>query len=265
MEENNKNTKGFVKFLSEKGFYIVLFICAAVIGVCAWLLWFSAKNGSPDDSAAMMPDYTKTEIEIPAADKASDNFSDTESIGNRDSDSVSVGSWDDEYAEETEASTEEQDAEAISEAEAEPEAAATSTNEPESMATVRPVSGDISVGYAADELIYSKTMADWRTHDGIDIESSVGTKVKSIADGVVSDIYDDDMLGTTVVIDHENGLVSIYSNLAETPTVTKGSSVEMGEVIGSVGTTALLETADAAHLHFSMTLDGESVNPSDYL
>lgn len=274
MEDNNKKAKGFAKFLSEKGFYIVLFICAAVIGVCAWLLWFSAKNSSIDSSidssTVTAPDYTKTEIDIPSPGKtAEDSAGLEEALVGEDTDSVSVGSWDDEYAEDTETNAagenDVSEAEVSVEAEADAESETASAPEPGDINTVWPVSGEISAGYSIDELMYSKTMADWRTHDGIDIEASVGSKVRAMADGTVSEIYNDDMLGTTVVIDHGGGLMSVYSNLAETPTVAEGDTVKMGDTIGSVGATALLETAEAAHLHLSVTLNGDSVDPTDYL
>ena len=69
----------------------------------------------------------------------------------------------------------------------------------------------------------------------------------------------------TVIIDHTGGLKSVYSNLAEMPTVAVGDSVVAGEIIGSVGTTALAETNAGTHLHFAMTLDGQSVDPLEYM
>jgi murein DD-endopeptidase MepM/ murein hydrolase activator NlpD len=108
-------------------------------------------------------------------------------------------------------------------------------------------------------------MSDWRTHDGIDIAGTIGAKVMAAADGTVVDVITDDMLGTTVIIDHGKGLKSIYSNLAKTPVVKKGDKVAMGSVIGAVGDTALGESAEATHLHFAMTKNDAPVDPSKYL
>jgi murein DD-endopeptidase MepM/ murein hydrolase activator NlpD len=44
-----------------------------------------------------------------------------------------------------------------------------------------------------------------------------------------------------------------------------GDTVSVGEIIGSVGDTALCETNEVAHLHFAMSLDGAGVDPADYL
>ena len=70
---------------------------------------------------------------------------------------------------------------------------------------------------------------------------------------------------TTVVISHGGGIESVYSNLAELPTVTVGQSVAQGDTIGSVGTTALAEAGEVYHLHFAMRADGQSVDPAEYL
>jgi murein DD-endopeptidase MepM/ murein hydrolase activator NlpD len=108
-------------------------------------------------------------------------------------------------------------------------------------------------------------MADWRTHDGIDIKGLLGTKVMAAADGTVTDVFNDDLIGTTVIIDHGNGLKSIYANLAKTPPIKTGDKVAMGAVIGSVGDTALGETSEVSHIHFAITKNNEPVDPFNYL
>jgi murein DD-endopeptidase MepM/ murein hydrolase activator NlpD len=81
----------------------------------------------------------------------------------------------------------------------------------------------------------------------------------------VKSVAQDDLMGTTVIIDHGNGLKSIYSNLAATPTVSAGDSVDTGTVIGAVGDTAIAESERVSHLHFEMTKNGTAVDPSEYL
>ena len=128
-----------------------------------------------------------------------------------------------------------------------------------------PVNGSIISDYSVDALSYDVTMGDWRTHAGIDIGTSNGTAVKATAAGTVSAIYQDDLLGTTVVIEHSGDLTSIYSNLAAVPTVKVGDKVSTGTVIGAVGKTAIAESGLTPHLHFSMYKADEPVNPMDYL
>lgn len=99
----------------------------------------------------------------------------------------------------------------------------------------------------------------------MDIAASAGTTVMAPAGGTVSDLYTDDLMGTTVVILHADGVMSTCSNLAAVPTVEIGDTVRTGDVIGSVGTSAIAESEEAAHLHLSMTRNGVSVDPLEYL
>ena len=135
----------------------------------------------------------------------------------------------------------------------------------EELTFIWPLAGNVVSQFSNEELVYSKTMADWRTHNGVDISAQIGTKVMAAADGTVKDVYTDDLYGTTVVVDHGDGLLSIYSNLASVPTVVAGDYVSMGLVIGAVGDTALAEASETQHLHFEMQKDGAAVNPADYL
>ncbi|MBQ8801318.1 MAG: M23 family metallopeptidase, partial [Clostridium sp.] len=59
--------------------------------------------------------------------------------------------------------------------------------------------------------------------------------------------------------------VSTYSNLADKPAVSVGQEVDTGTVLGTVGNTAIAESAMPAHLHLEMTRNGEAVDPAIYL
>ena len=111
----------------------------------------------------------------------------------------------------------------------------------------------------------SETLADWRTHDGIDIKADAGTQVLAASSGTVLSVADDDLMGTTVVIAHDGGYETTYSNLQSVPTVAPEQYVSAGQVIGAVGTTSLAEASMAPHLHFSVTKDGEIIDPQEFL
>ena len=128
-----------------------------------------------------------------------------------------------------------------------------------------PVNGPVIVPHSVEVLAYDETMGDWRTHAGLDISVEMGCRVLATAAGTVSAVYEDELMGTTVEIDHGNGLVSIYSNLDAVTAVKTGSKVSTGTVIGSVGSTAAAESGRAPHLHFAMLKNGRAVNPEDYL
>lgn len=136
---------------------------------------------------------------------------------------------------------------------------------PQPLRTCSPVEGQTVAVYAMDGLSYNQTTRDWRTHDGMDIGADAGTAVCAAADGTVYAVYEDDTMGMTVVINHQDGYTTQYSSLAAEVAVAPGDEVVMGQTIGTVGTTALLETTLGHHVHFSVTRDGESVDPGKFL
>lgn len=126
-----------------------------------------------------------------------------------------------------------------------------------------PISGSVSRRHDPENLIYSPTMGDWRTHSGIDIAAKLGDTVKAVADGRVIEVREDVKMGVSVAIEHKNGVISIYRNLAPelASGIAVGAEVKSGDAIGQVGESALCELADEAHLHFEMTQAGAEVDP----
>ena len=131
--------------------------------------------------------------------------------------------------------------------------------------TAAPVSGETVLDYAMDCLSYNQTTRDWRVHDGVDIAAEAGTKVCAAAAGQVYTVYEDETMGMTVVIRHQDGYVTCYASLAETVEVAAGDTVERGQTIGYVGNSALLESAVGDHVHFSVTCNDVPVDPADFL
>ena len=131
--------------------------------------------------------------------------------------------------------------------------------------TCLPLEGQTVSVYAMDYLSYNPTTRDWRVHDGMDIAAEAGSTVCAAAAGTVYTVYSDDTMGTTVVIRHEGGFVTQYASLAKEVCVSPGQTVEMGQAIGTVGSSALLETAIGDHVHFSVTRDGEPMDPMEFL
>lgn len=130
---------------------------------------------------------------------------------------------------------------------------------------VAPLEGEVLAAFSVEELRYSETLADWRTHDGVDIAAPEGTQVLAACSGTVRAVTDDDLMGTCVVLDHGDGCETLYANLRAAPAVETGEYVSAGQVIGAVGTTALAEASAAPHLHFAVTRDGVSVDPQEFL
>ena len=133
-------------------------------------------------------------------------------------------------------------------------------------ATVKsPLAGTTLAEYSMDALTYNQTTRDWRVHDGLDIGAEAGAKVSAAADGTVYTVYNDETMGMTVVIRHDGGYITKYASLAEDVSVKAGDKVTAGQAIGAVGSTALLENAVGDHLHFSVTCNGELVDPETFL
>ena len=129
----------------------------------------------------------------------------------------------------------------------------------------KPVEGEIVRDFAVDSLIFSETLQEWTTHTGIDIKADKTTVVKSAEKGTVKSIKNDPRYGLTVVVEHENGFKTVYSNLLTSEFVVEGEKIEKGQSIGTVGNTAACEIADEPHLHFEMIKDSTQVDPNIYI
>lgn len=129
----------------------------------------------------------------------------------------------------------------------------------------KPVDGEIMKEYAKDNLVYSNTLEEWVTHLGIDIKAEKTTVVKSAEAGKVKSIKNDPRYGLTVVIEHDDGYQTVYSNLLTAEFVVEGENVDKGQTIGTVGNTASFESGDEAHLHFELLKDSVQVDPSIYV
>ena len=128
-----------------------------------------------------------------------------------------------------------------------------------------PLDGTTVTVFSMTELLYDPTMADWRTHDGIDVQADEGAAVKTAAGGTVQSVNDDELMGTTVVIQHDGGYTTRYSSLQKNVPVQQGQQVAAGEVIGYVGSTSAAESRMGSHLHFSVSRDGAVIDPHDYV
>lgn len=128
-----------------------------------------------------------------------------------------------------------------------------------------PVDGHVIRVFAMNSLIYSETLRQWMTHSGVDISAKKGDEVYCVLSGTVENVYTDDMLGVTVVVRHENGLISCYSSLKEKPPVSTGERVDARQVIGYIGDTAISECAERSHLHFELYYDGSPIDPESII
>ena len=244
MKKFNKQAVG--DFLAGRGFYIVLFLCAAAVGVSGWFLMQELTLPGASEpvggqaAVTITPDTTPV---VPPSQKPAPVPTETPSPAPTPTPPPS------------------------------PAPTPTPTPVPSQVPTALwgtdiytwPVKGEIVGDFSLEVLAYDQTMGDWRVHDGLDIAAAVGTNVKAASAGTVSKVYQDDLMGTVVVVSHKDGLESVYANLAAQPAVEAGDEVTTGAVLGMVGDTAIAEVGKPAHLHFEMRKDGINIDPMEYL
>ncbi len=143
-----------------------------------------------------------------------------------------------------------------------------STSSEDDPAYVLPTDGRVQKGFSIDLPVWSLTMEDYRAHTGIDVSAACGSAVYAMTGGVVTDISEHPLMGISLTVMHNDGNVALYQNLAsELPVgIEVGTVVTAGQVIASVGDTALIECCESDHLHLELyTPDGECINPETLL
>jgi len=127
--------------------------------------------------------------------------------------------------------------------------------------------GVIIKEFSSDVPVYSNTMDDYRVHTGVDISSPIGSDVYAAASGTVSAVWEDPMNGVCLSVSHSGGAVSTYCNLSKDTmdAMKPGMVVSGGMAVGTVGDTSLVEIADEPHIHYELSINGEKVNPVDYI
>lgn len=101
----------------------------------------------------------------------------------------------------------------------------------------------------------------WSLHGGIDLAAPTGTPTYSIQSGTVITSTYSSSYGNYIIVDHGNGMASLYAHLSERG-VSVGTKVSKGQVIGKVGSTG---RSTGPHLHFEIRKNGERVNPASYI
>lgn len=277
--EKGISRRGLLEFLDKKGFYIVLILCIAVVGATAVFVTthnitssnqdYNAENIIPDElsdnsavnveagadtqapigTAAVSPEK---QVAVNDASEAGKAVAQNNNTQNKDTKKAAP-------------KTEEKSPAKGTKAPAPKKTTSSKTKAVNTQKFIMPVMGGVTFAFAQDKLVYSKTLEEWRTHSGIDLAADRGEPVKVAADGVVTDIKNDPRYGITVLVDHQDGLKTVYANLASDDMVSPNQKVKQGDIIGCVGNTAAFESAEQPHLHFEVLKDNEPVNPETYL
>ncbi|MBQ9270098.1 MAG: M23 family metallopeptidase [Oscillospiraceae bacterium] len=241
--QNDKRKRRF----AGKGYYIALIACIAAVGISGYVFVRTARNSAVETSAPAVISTAPAESARPSQDRKTGQGK--AGTGSTPAPSAAPSTETESAADRMEDAYEETMADAE---ELEP-------------VVLWPVQGEVAAVFSQDTLSYSRTMADWRTHEGLDIAAEADTPVCAAQDGTVTAVYEDDFLGNVVVVSHSGDLATLYANLADLPEVAAGDPVYAGQMLGRVGSSALLETAEPAHLHFEVYENGSAVDPLDYL
>lgn len=119
--------------------------------------------------------------------------------------------------------------------------------------------------YTSSTVVYNQTLGVYTGHMGIDFCAEKGTEVMASYGGTIESITTSYLQGTTVIIDHGNGLKSVYNSIDALESLSQGQTVTKGQVIGTVSDNNRQEYKDGPHLHFEVTLNGQKVDPDQYL
>ena len=214
---------------SGKGYYIALILCAIAIGITGYVYY---RNTNQTQEASLLETVSG---ELPVVAEEGD---DVEALATQPRQVPTVPTT---------------------------QAPDKTTQPGGKLKTTSPVAGSQITGYSMEALSYNQTTRDWRVHNGVDIAAEEGTPVCAAADGVVEAAYEDDLMGFTVVIRHDGGYTTTYSSLAKELSVKSGEAVHMGQVIGCVGGTALVETTLGSHVHFAATYQDKPMDPAEFL
>ncbi len=132
---------------------------------------------------------------------------------------------------------------------------------------VIPTAGTVAKAFEIDIPVYSLTMNDYRAHTGVDIAAPLGTDVVCASSGTVCSIRNDQLMGRCVTIDHGDNIFTTYMNLSEDSAshLSVGDKISMGQSIGAIGESALIEISEEPHLHLEMKVNGAYVDPLEYM
>ncbi len=238
-KKNTKSTKTFLwkKAVSSKGFYIAL---CSIVAIASFSIYSSHLRREINEQLASFDENALYEAALESQMEIVDVDSLTENTADKEPESFDPK---------------------VVETSAPP---AEKTEKPKFSMSF-PLDGEVIAPCSIDELVFCESMQDWRTHNGTDISAKIGDQVRAAEAGVVSQVYNDDLLGVVVVIDHGNDISSLYGNLQSEDFIQVGAEIQKGDIIGGVGDSGILEANSGPHLHFEVMANGEYKNPEEMI
>ncbi len=237
---DKKNLNKVVNFFKKEGFYVILFVCLCIVATVAVLTAKSNKhaNNMPTQQSNVAQDKIAKETGK-GSNESSLNYDNALQVKKATKPEIVV-----------------------------PKNQASSQSVSNSVNTSlqKPVEGSLARAYSEDP-VYWESTSSYRPNLGLDIKTELGKPVTAAMDGKVEEVNSSTQDGVKIVINHQNGLKTVYSNLDAKVKVTKGQSVAKGVVIGTVGKTTLRSAYEkyGDHLHFQVLKGKDFVDPAKYI
>lgn len=239
------------KIIKGKGFYVALGVCVLGAVFSAYVAVQKTINAIENQDFSIAEEQN-SDLGFPDLKEAQKPLEEIEKDGNKTS----------KQSEEQQKSSSQSSSSQNSKTYAEPP---TQSSTPQKFSCISPIpKGKISEGFSSGELVKNKTLGDWRTHNGIDLNCDEGADVLCCADGVVGSIYKDELWGTCVEVKHNNKVVSIYRGIEADKSLKTGEEIKQGSVVGTVNQIPCEMLSDS-HLHFEIKQDDKFINPADFL
>ncbi len=244
------------------GYYLAILLCLVAVGLVAWSNTLGKKS-EKEPNEPIADQMSQEEYEDLPSDEALNEMSGGEQgaelyyVSAADSEPTSPAVVEMSSTEPTASEPAETDVKPLnSDAEEDAEAVEVSAMP---LIYAKPVTGHIAKEFSGNTLVYSKTLGDWRVHNGTDIKCELGSLVVSSAPGTIVSVCDDDRYGKVVIVRHEDGSMLYYCGLADTA-VKDGDNVQSGQKLGTIGVVPC-ECEDEPHLHLMAMRDGEFIEP----
>lgn len=128
-----------------------------------------------------------------------------------------------------------------------------------------PVGGEITKKYSGSTPVKSETFGDYRTHSGTDFKTEKDASVHMITTGIVKTIKTDEIMGSIIITENNDGSVVTYCGVIPSNGLKVGSHLSGGDVIGNASGDIAGEEKDGVHIHLEISENGKPVDPEEFL
>ena len=249
MINDEKDKKSFSAMMKGRAVYIALSACVLAAGV---LSFTAARNrGFSVNTVPQTDAHIEISEKTPAREAPVSNEPVTQAPATEPSAAAPV-------TQAAEPETEAPDTAAVFDNAAEPLEGTSAA--PAQISYSLPLHGKLGKDFSMGVPVFSETLGDYRTHNGVDFAAERGEPVHPVAPGKVVSVKDDPLYGCTVAVDHGGGVVSYTSGLAAEGLIHEGADVYEETALGVVGEVPV-EAADGSHVHLEIRVNGVLQDP----